>query len=206
MRAAKLRGKKKSLASSAAADLFPVSLPASCGAPTPSGCVHAASPSPLPAIRPKPSLSSQPRPPRRVSRQAPRAGERRSAPSLCAEVSPLCPPHPCGCALLRGSEASPLCHPQSPPAKGLLVCGDLSFFTAPSQRCRSRSYSFLFFLNYYLFIWLCWVFVSVRGLSLVAASRGHSSSRCVGPLTIVASVVAEHRLQMRRLSSCGSRA
>ena len=27
-----------------------------------------------------------------------------------------------------------------------------------------------------------------------------------GPLTIVASPVAEHRLQMRRLSSCGSRA
>ena len=28
--------------------------------------------------------------------------------------------------------------------------------------------------------WLCWVFVSVRGLSLVAASGGHSSSRCAG--------------------------
>ena len=27
-----------------------------------------------------------------------------------------------------------------------------------------------------------------------------------GPLTIAASVVAEHRLQTRRLSSCGSRA
>ena len=27
-----------------------------------------------------------------------------------------------------------------------------------------------------------------------------------GPLTIAASLVAEHRLQMRRLSSCGSRA
>ena len=26
-----------------------------------------------------------------------------------------------------------------------------------------------------------------------------------GPLTIVASLVAEHRLQMRRLSNCGSR-
>ena len=42
-----------------------------------------------------------------------------------------------------------------------------------------------FFLNYlfiYLFIyfWLCWVFVSVRGLSLVVASGGHSSSRCAG--------------------------
>ena len=34
----------------------------------------------------------------------------------------------------------------------------------------------------YLFIYfrLCWVFVSVQGLSLVAASGGHSSSRCAG--------------------------
>ena len=47
---------------------------------------------------------------------------------------------------------------------------------------------FFFFLNVmihlfiYLFIylWLCWVFVSVRGLSLVTASGGHSSSRCAG--------------------------
>ena len=51
----------------------------------------------------------------------------------------------------------------------------------------------------------------MRGLSLVAASGDHSSSRCAGlspsrPLTITASLVAEHRLQTRRLSSCGSRA
>ena len=32
----------------------------------------------------------------------------------------------------------------------------------------------------YLFFWLCWVFISVRGLSLVAASRRHSSSQCAG--------------------------
>ena len=39
-----------------------------------------------------------------------------------------------------------------------------------------------FYLFIYLFIyfWLCWVFVSVQGLSLVVASGGHSSSRCVG--------------------------
>ena len=53
-RTRKQRGKKKSLASSAAAGFFPDSLPASCGALTPSGCVHAANPSPLPAIQPKP--------------------------------------------------------------------------------------------------------------------------------------------------------
>ena len=43
---------------------------------------------------------------------------------------------------------------------------------------------FFFFFNFiYLFIYLFMaglVFVSVRGLSLVAASGGHSSSRCMG--------------------------
>ena len=39
-----------------------------------------------------------------------------------------------------------------------------------------------FFLKIYLLIdsLLCWVFVSVLGLSLVVASGGHSSSRCTG--------------------------
>ena len=63
-----------------------------------------------------------------------------------------------------------------------------------------------YFFFFYIYFWLCWVFVSARGLSLVAASGGHSSSRCVGLFTIAASLVAEHRLQTRRLSSCGSRA
>ena len=45
--------------------------------------------------------------------------------------------------------------------------------------------SFFFFLRgtllfIYFYFWLCWVFVSVRGLSPVAASGGHSSSRCAG--------------------------
>ena len=41
---------------------------------------------------------------------------------------------------------------------------------------------FFFFNFIYLFIyfWLCWVFASVRGLSPVAVSGGHSSSRCAG--------------------------
>ena len=87
-----------SLASSAAADFFPDSLLASTEA-------GASSPSP--------------RPPQRLSRQASWAGECYSALILHAGISPLCPPHPCGCSLLRGNEASPLCHPQSLPAKGL---------------------------------------------------------------------------------------
>ena len=41
---------------------------------------------------------------------------------------------------------------------------------------------FLILIIVYLFIyfWLCWVFVSVRGLSPLVASGGHSSSRCAG--------------------------
>ena len=44
-------------------------------------------------------------------------------------------------------------------------------------------YTYSFFKNFvYLFIyfWLCWVFVAACRLSLVAASGGHSSSRCAG--------------------------
>ena len=42
-------------------------------------------------------------------------------------------------------------------------------------------YPFFFFYFYlFIYLWLCWVFVSVRGLSLVAASGGPSSSQCAG--------------------------
>ena len=66
-----------------------------------------------------------------------------------------------------------------------------------------------FFLNFiYLFIyfWLCWVFVSVLGLFSSGGKRGPLFIAVRGPLTIAASLVAEHRLQTHRLSSCGSRA
>ena len=36
------------------------------------------------------------------------------------------------------------------------------------------------FIYLFIYLWLCWVFVSVRVLSLVVASGGHSSSRCTG--------------------------
>ena len=42
-------------------------------------------------------------------------------------------------------------------------------------------YFFKFFIYLFIFyLWLCWVFVSVRGLSLVVASGGLSSSRWAG--------------------------
>ena len=39
---------------------------------------------------------------------------------------------------------------------------------------------YLLFIYLFIYLWLCWVLVSVRGLSPVAASGGHSSSRCAG--------------------------
>ena len=52
-------------------------------------------------------------------------------------------------------------------------------FTSWSVFCFFHSF---IYLSIYLFIylWLCWVFVSMRGLSLVAVSGGRSSSRCAG--------------------------
>ena len=112
--------KRWSLASSAAPDFFPDSLPASCGALAPFRLCSCSQPqsSPWDPTEARASAPS-PRPPWEVSRQASRASECCSAPSLCDGISPLCPPHPCCCTLLHGSKASPLRHPQSPPVKGL---------------------------------------------------------------------------------------
>ena len=63
--------------------------------------------------------------------------------------------------------------------------------------------------KFYLFIYL---FMAVLGLRFCARAlpnfgkRGPLLIAVRGPLTIAASLVAEHRLQMRRLSNCGSRA
>ena len=69
-------------------------------------------------------------------------------------------------------------------------------FTLPSKSC-------------VLFIYL---FLAVLGFRFCARAfsscgkRGPLFIAVRGPLTIAASLVAEHRLQARRLSSCGSRA
>ena len=75
----------------------------------------------------------------------------------------------------------------------------------------NSAYYFFFFLEIgvYLFIYL---FLAVLGLRFCARAfsscgkRGPLFIAVRGPLTIAASLVAEHRLQTRRLSSCGSRA
>ena len=67
---------------------------------------------------------------------------------------------------------------------------------------------YFFFFNFiYLFIYL--FFLTVLGLRFRARAfsscdkRGPLFITVRGPLTIAASLAAEHRLQTRRLSSCG---
>ena len=52
--------------------------------------------------------------------------------------------------------------------------------TVPPEKSLNSQLFFFFKLIYLFYLWLCWVFISLRGLSLVVASGGHSSSRCVG--------------------------
>ena len=87
------------------------------------------------------------------------------------------------------------------------------------KRCRSINYDCkigkIFFSTsptqffFYQFIYL---FLAVLGLRFCARAfsscgeRGPLFIAVCGPLTVAASPIAEHRLQTRRLSSCGSRA
>ena len=63
----------------------------------------------------------------------------------------------------------------------------------------------VFFLNFYLFMAVLGLRFCARAFSS-CGKWGPLFIAVRGPLTIVASLVAEHRLQTRRLSNCGSRA
>ena len=75
-----------------------------------------------------------------------------------------------------------------------------------------RGKSLLFFFKEISILIFIYLFMAVLGLRFCArafSSCGKWGPLFIavrGPLTIAASLVAEHRLQTRRLSSCGSRA
>ena len=74
---------------------------------------------------------------------------------------------------------------------------------------KPREPPFFFFNLFYLFIYLFLAVLGLRFCVRAFSSCGKWGPLFIavrGPLTIVASLVAEHRLQARRLSSCGSRA
>ena len=91
---------------------------------------------------------------------------------------------------------------------GLLHCLTKSHHIRPPVVC-----FFFFFLTLGLFIYLfIYLFMAVLGLHICArtfSSCGKWGPLFIavrGPLTVAASFVAEHRLQTRRLSNCGSQA
>ena len=69
-------------------------------------------------------------------------------------------------------------------------------------------YLFIYF-KFYLFIYLFLAVLDLRFCARAFSSCGERGPLFIavrGPLTVTASLVAEHRLQTRRLSNCGSRA
>ena len=90
---------------------------------------------------------------------------------------------------------------------------DLSSLTRDRTRTPCVGRWSLFFLKLFFFFNLfLYLFLAVLGLRFCArafSGCGEWVSLFIavhGPLTVMASLVAEHRLQTRRLSSCGSRA
>ena len=75
----------------------------------------------------------------------------------------------------------------------------------PSRAALSCSQRSHFFFLIYLFMALLGLRFCARTFSS-CGKQGPLFIAVRGPLTIAASLVAEHRLQTRRLSSCGSRA
>ena len=71
---------------------------------------------------------------------------------------------------------------------------------------------FIYFYFYFFKILFIYLFMAVLGLGFCVRAFSSCGKRgplfivVRGPLTIAASLVAEHRLQTHRLSSCGSRA
>ena len=194
----KQRGKKKCLVSSAAADLFLDSLLASCGSLAPFRLCSRRQPQSSPWDPTEAQASDpSPRPSQRVSRQASWAGEGWLAPILCVGISPLCPPHPCGYALLPGSEGFPLRHMQSPPTKGFpsvwkpfLLHSSLPLVQVPS----------LFFCLYF-FIFLLpypgtWGVSCLLGCLTSSASiqwvfcRSSSTCRCISDVSVGRKVIS----------------
>ena len=88
----------------------------------------------------------------------------------------------------------------------------ITCFQDSPMKCVSvhTSFLFFFFLNFiYLFIYLFMAVLGLRFCARAFSSCGKQGPLFIavrGPLTIAASLVVEHRLQMLRLSNCGSRA
>ena len=79
------------------------------------------------------------------------------------------------------------------------------YFTSSKSSAHKNGFWFFLFFVLYLFLAVLGLRFCARAFSS-CSERGPLFIAVRGPLTIAASLVAEHRLQTRRLSSCGSRA
>ena len=61
-----------------------------------------------------------------------------------------------------------------------------------------------FFITLFSFIWLCWVFVAVCGLSLVVESSGYSPVAVRRLLIAAAPLAVEHRLRSMQASAAAA--
>ena len=78
-----------------------------------------------------------------------------------------------------------------------------------TDNCRANNQSYFYseimlrkhFFNFsfYLYFGLCWLFIAVNGLPLIAAIRGYSPVVVLRLLIAVASLAAEHRLSAHGL-------
>ena len=78
-----------------------------------------------------------------------------------------------------------------------------------SPALAGRFFFFFYFINLFIlfiYFWLCWVFVAVRGLSLVAVSGGLLFVAVRGLLIAVASLLQSTGSRHAGFSSCGSQA
>ena len=88
-----------------------------------------------------------------------------------------------------------------------MLIGILCYSTVYVQKYQYVILILLFKKNKFIYL-----FLAVLGLRFCARALSSCGERgplfivVRGPLTIAASLVAAHKLQMRRLSSCGSRA
>ena len=66
--------------------------------------------------------------------------------------------------------------------------------------------SYIHFVYLFIYLWLCWVFVALRGLSLVVASGSYSSLRCTGFSLQWLLLLRSTSSRPAGFSSCGVRA
>ena len=74
------------------------------------------------------------------------------------------------------------------------------------RRFPQPSSFFIFFLNLFIYFWLCWIFIAACGLCLVVASGGYSLLRCTGFSLQWLLLLRSTGSRSMGFSSCGSQA